>query len=284
MPTRSTFATPANDESSAIRFVSVPHDPLSALAERYDASADLYRRDSVDTADDPVTAVDEGDGAGLTSNMVWSQRYDVESGAPFSLSTAPAPTTGFAPRPRHLRAPSSGGRPVPIGGAGVSRRRSLLESAARGIRRMSVRVVNLGGRDITADDPTHSGLTGPHVRLPDDDDPVQPLGEPVQSHADPSDEGPPDPLAGLLRGKSLGVFGPTHPVRRAALAALMWTWTEPVVLALILAYVVIVCVQSSASVFTSPRPSTPGYFFQWEDWAIFVLMILFTCVLSRRPD
>ena len=146
---------------------------------------------------------------------------------------------------------------------------------------MSVRVVNLGGREITAVDPTHSGITGPHVRLPDDDDPSQPIGQPVQSHADPTDDGPPDPMAGLLRGKSLGVFGPTHPVRRAALAALMWTWTEPIVLVLILAYVVIVCVQSSSSVFTSPRPSTRGYFFAWEDWAIFVLMILFTCGKER---
>jgi hypothetical protein len=58
--------------------------------------------------------------------------------------------------------------------------------------------------------------------------------------------------------------------------------TEPLILILILFQAIVLIIQSAKVPVTTPRPavnrSGVGYFLSWEDWVIFVLFIIFTCV------
>lgn len=51
---------------------------------------------------------------------------------------------------------------------------------------------------------------------------------------------------------------------------------------LILADVVILTIQAAPNVFTHPRPNGAGYFHTWEDWALFVINILFSIEIFAR--
>lgn len=51
-------------------------------------------------------------------------------------------------------------------------------------------------------------------------------------------------------------------------------WTEPAILILIMVYVVVLTIQSAPALF-DPRPGD-GFFHTWEDYALFVLFIVFT--------
>jgi len=54
------------------------------------------------------------------------------------------------------------------------------------------------------------------------------------------------------------------------------SWTEPLILLLIIANVVILTIQSTPNVYKHPRPAHAGYFHTWEDYALFVLFTLFS--------
>jgi hypothetical protein len=53
--------------------------------------------------------------------------------------------------------------------------------------------------------------------------------------------------------------------------------TEPIIILLIILNVVVLTSQAARNVYNFPRPSS-GYFFTWEDYVLFVLFLLFTCV------
>ncbi|KAH9809533.1 calcium-channel protein cch1-like [Teratosphaeria destructans] len=77
-----------------------------------------------------------------------------------------------------------------------------------------------------------------------------------------------------LRGKSLGLLSPTHPVRRRLLELLVHPLFEPFILLLIVFQTVILAVNSSRSVFTHPRPERWGH--SWADWAILIIFCIYT--------
>ena len=87
---------------------------------------------------------------------------------------------------------------------------AALKAVSRNLRRMSLRVVNLAG----------SNLEDRLVRLPDD--PPGEDGEEDEGSA--AEETLREDLDqnSLLRGRSLFIFGPRHPVRRAAYHLLLW--------------------------------------------------------------
>lgn len=59
-------------------------------------------------------------------------------------------------------------------------------------------------------------------------------------------------------------------------------WTEPLLLLLIVANVVILTIQSARDVFKHPRPASAGYFHEWEDYVIFVIFVIFTLEMLAR--
>lgn len=134
--------------------------------------------------------------------------------------TTPSPPSS----PSRVRRSSSNIYPK---GSPLGRRRTL-GAAAQGIRRMSVRVVNMtgGAPDLLASASSEDQPSpGKHKRLSDQDD-----GEAGED--DDGDDGKEEEEERIreeyerefrkLRGKTLGVFGPENPLRRVCASVLTW--------------------------------------------------------------
>ncbi|KAJ6452267.1 Ion transport protein-domain-containing protein [Mycena sanguinolenta] len=154
---------------------------------------------------------------------------------------------------------------------GASRRRTLRYSASpsplkktgtaikhvsQNLRRASVRVVNMAS----------VGLE----RLPDDkkdeDDHLPDLAETLP-----------------IRGRTLGFLGPTNKLRLACFNFLVYPWTEPIILVLIILNAILLTIQSSRSLtLTDPPTVYKGYFHAWEDFALFILFVVFTLEACAR--
>ncbi|PLW08520.1 hypothetical protein PCANC_24286 [Puccinia coronata f. sp. avenae] len=78
-----------------------------------------------------------------------------------------------------------------------------------------------------------------------------------------------------LKGKTLGIFGPRHPIRLGLFRLFHSGHIDPLIFLLIILDAVILTIQSSRSVWDFPRP-TKGYFHTWEDWGLFILFSIFT--------
>ncbi|KAG8875562.1 calcium channel protein [Tulasnella sp. 331] len=139
-----------------------------------------------------------------------------------------------------------------------------LKSVSRNIRRVSVRVltgITLEDRPIRLDDDvTETGEGSPELH-----DHIEP--EAPKNH---------------LRGRTLGILGPNSGIRRVMLRVLLWKWTEPIILLLILANGVILALQAHLNVQGDPRPVGRGFFKSWEDYALFMLFVIFTLEAFAR--
>ncbi|KAF8548118.1 hypothetical protein OG21DRAFT_1489654 [Imleria badia] len=82
-----------------------------------------------------------------------------------------------------------------------------------------------------------------------------------------------------LRGRALGILGPTNALRLRLYKLLIHPYIEPTILALIVLNAVALVVQASRTLLL-PSNQVPitvtGYFHAWEDFVIFVLFVLFT--------
>ncbi|KAG8944623.1 calcium channel protein [Tulasnella sp. 424] len=141
-----------------------------------------------------------------------------------------------------------------------------LKTMGRNIRRASMRVVNLAG--VTLEDRP--------MRLEDESPDERKRNTPFPGQ----DEDMPEMSRERLRGRTLGVFGPQSVVRRAMLSLLLWRWTEPIILLLIMVNAVVLTIQAHRSVFVNGRED--GFFGTWEDYALFVLFIIFTLEAFAR--
>jgi voltage-dependent calcium channel len=67
---------------------------------------------------------------------------------------------------------------------------------------------------------------------------------------------------------------------------MLFRWTEPTILLLIIANAVILTIQSARGVTLDSEDDTPprirGYFHTWEDFALFALFIIFTYVTEHE--
>ncbi|KAK2001750.1 ion transporter [Colletotrichum falcatum] len=176
---------------------------------------------------------------------------------------------------------------------------SALYRAGSIMRAMSQRVVNISGEGELVDQRasrSRSPSPAPDRR--------QQLHNSAQMFADPSYHSPvshvpekapePDnvfadtpppihprvPMKNPLKGKSLGIFPPNHPVRTKLCDLLVHPFTEPFILILIILQASLLAVESAPDVFTHPRPATWGV--TWIDWAMLVLFIIFTLELIAR--
>ncbi|KAF0318752.1 ion transporter [Colletotrichum asianum] len=88
------------------------------------------------------------------------------------------------------------------------------------------------------------------------------------------------PMKNPLKGKSLGIFPPDHPIRTKLCDLLVHPFTEPFILILIICQAVLLAIESAPDVFTHPRPDRWGI--TWIDWAMLVLFAIFTLELIAR--
>ncbi|KAJ7085572.1 Ion transport protein-domain-containing protein [Mycena epipterygia] len=123
---------------------------------------------------------------------------------------------------------------------------------SQNLRRASVRVVNMAS----------VGLE----RLADDDDHLPDLAQTLP-----------------IRGRTLGFLGPTNRLRLLCFNFLVYPWTESIILLLIIFNAILLTIQSSRSLTLNDAPTTVhGYFHAWEDYAVFVLSIVFTLEACAR--
>ncbi|KAI0031009.1 Ion transport protein-domain-containing protein [Vararia minispora EC-137] len=86
-----------------------------------------------------------------------------------------------------------------------------------------------------------------------------------------------------LRGRTLGLLGPDSSLRTALYRFLIYPWTEPVILLLIIANAIILTIQGARTLTVENAPSSvKGYFHTWEDYALFALFVVFTLEAFAR--
>ncbi|KAJ3847312.1 Ion transport protein-domain-containing protein [Lentinula lateritia] len=206
----------------------------------------------------------EDDQARLTTNMSRNptERWREEFGGTDMERTAGA----LSPRAKR-RTVRYNASPSPLKKTG-----SALKTVSKSLRRASLRVVNFGNSALES-----------QVRLPDDD------SEKNEETAD--DEPLPDLSARLpIRGRTLCFLGPRNKLRLWLYSWLIYPWTEPIILLLIIVNAVVLTLQAShsltlpdgANVGDTLPPHVTGYFHEWEDYVLFVLFVLFTLEAFAR--
>ncbi|KAI0919913.1 hypothetical protein AcV5_001858 [Taiwanofungus camphoratus] len=217
----------------------------------------------------------EDDEAGLTSNM---SRPGTSSGWSLVEETDPERTAATTRSRR---------RTTRYSASPFKKTGNTFKMFTRGLRRASLRVVNLAGFGL--DD---------HVRLADVDDhsmqsTLTGKGQEDEDEEDgkeifEDDETLPDLTKSLpIRGRTLGCFGPTSGVRLAMYRFLVYPWTEPLILLLIIFNAVVLTLQAAHSAAlpadgSENPPVVKGYFHAWEDYALFVLFCFFTLEAFAR--
>ncbi|KAH6905112.1 high-affinity cell membrane calcium channel [Coprinopsis sp. MPI-PUGE-AT-0042] len=155
---------------------------------------------------------------------------------------------------------------------------SAMKSMSRGLRRMSLRVVNLAG----------TGMAD-QLRLKDVDEPVSARSKKLEDE-DEDDEPPIVDLKETLpiRGRTLCLLGPDSKIRQLLYRFLVHHWTEPAILLLIILNAVVLTFQAASprTLPTANGPALPpkikGYFHTWEDYVLFALFIVFTIEALAR--
>ncbi|KAF7794178.1 hypothetical protein EIP86_005309 [Pleurotus ostreatoroseus] len=203
----------------------------------------------------------EDDEAALTRNM---SRGGIDMDSDPERSVA---TTASARSRRTVRYSTS---PSPLRKTG-----NRLLSLSRNIRRVSIRVVNMAGMGIDE-----------HVRLADVED--EKLEDEDEEDEEEQEEALPDLSKTLpIRGRTLGILGPTSKIRLAMYHFLVYKWTEPIILLAIIFNAVVLTIQAARNVALPADgdgvpPQIWGYFHQWEDYALFVLFVFFTVEMFAR--
>ncbi|KAJ6570981.1 Ion transport protein-domain-containing protein [Mycena vulgaris] len=153
-----------------------------------------------------------------------------------------------ATRRRTLRYSTS---PSPLKKTGTA-----IKHVSQNLRRASIRVVNMASMGLE--------------RLPDD-------------KRDDEDHLPDLAQTLPIRGRTLGFLGPTNRLRLLCFKFLVFPWTEPIILLLIIFNAVVLTIQSSHSLTLDDPPAlVTGYFHAWEDYALFVLFIIFSIEACAR--
>lgn len=119
--------------------------------------------------------------------------------------------------------------------SGIRNMRSGFERASRRVRRASQR---LSGTE------QHDGQVWLQMKESDD--------SPDSEEETPSIDVDQRPISKKLRGKSLGLFGPTHPLRQWAAQLISSPWFEPLILALVGVNLVVLCASAARDAYTHP--------------------------------
>ncbi|TKY88115.1 hypothetical protein EX895_002825 [Sporisorium graminicola] len=153
----------------------------------------------------------------------------------------------------------------------LDRAKSGLNRFSKSIRRMSRRVVHHQNQG-------HVPLTDQEAEESDSSGTAHPPRHPTTTILDGIS--PSTHQLQLLRGKSLGVWGPNSRLRKSLANLLAQWWMEPLILLLILANTVTLVVQSAQSVYTHPRPA--HYFGDVTDFILLVIFALYSVEIVAR--
>jgi hypothetical protein len=231
----------------------------------------------------------------------------------------PDAEAGLSPHGRRPRSNSHGNSLTPDGRARSRSpsNSSALSRAGSIVRAMSQRVVNLSGeaelielsarmeaeaaRESSRDQnipslgslsdesetryqPKHKAdplAAGPQYR---ENLPTQPVEKAMRffggAALEPSWEEEPGKPPNPLRGKSLGLFSAESRIRNWLCDVLVYSFTEPAILILIILQTVLLAVDSSKNVYTHPRPLKWGQ--SPIDFVILVLFVIFTLEIVAR--
>ncbi|KAH7908813.1 Ion transport protein-domain-containing protein [Hygrophoropsis aurantiaca] len=156
----------------------------------------------------------------------------------------------------------------------LERTSTAIKAVSRNLRRASLRVVNMAGTGLD-----HS------IRLPDDDHEDGKMEEDTDDNLrlqhDLMDLRKPSPL----RGRTLGFLDSSNSFRLYLYRILVHSWTEPLILMLIIVNAIVLTIQASHSLLLPPS-GTPiphkGYFYRWEDYILFILFVIFTLEAIAR--
>lgn len=178
---------------------------------------------------------------------------------------------GNSTRSRSLSPSSSGG---------------ALHRASSMVKSMSQRVVNLSNEPEVVQQSIEREEHHKSARL--EEPPVLPA-MPDYAH-DPSPELPPREKRASksmwkyrnnpFRGRSLGIFGPNHPLRLWLCDILVHSFMEPFILAIIIVHTVLLIVESSQSVFN--RPTAVKWGSSSLDYVFFVIFVIYTLEIAAK--
>ncbi|KAG6853801.1 hypothetical protein C0991_001251 [Blastosporella zonata] len=188
----------------------------------------------------------EDDEAHLTSNMSLN-----------GTDQDPERSAALTPRSRRTLRYSPSASPLKKTGTAI-------KSMSQNLRRASVRVVNLASAGLENQMRLAEGVE-------DEEEPLPDLSKTLP-----------------IRGRTLGFLGTDSKVRLALFNFLVYPWTEPTILVLIILNAVVLTIQAalpltlSTSDGTAVPPRIKGYFHSWEDYALFVLFIIFTLEAFAR--
>lgn len=160
--------------------------------------------------------------------------------------------------------------------SGLARARTGLNRFSKSLRRMSRRVVH-------HKEQAHVPLTDQDAEESDSSGTAhadQPRNTASSSASDEDEISPDTHTLQLLRGKSLGIWGPDSRLRKSLSALLSQWWVEPLILLLILANTVTLVVQSGQSVYDKPREAR--YFGDISDYVLLVIFSIYTVELVAR--
>lgn len=237
---------PTNSISSSSRGPNSFTSLLSAADSDLDASKD----------DDTTHLTKKKTLAISTDSTEWLEDYSVDSER----------SGGTTPRTRRRTIARLSGTPSPLQRTGTA-----IKSA---FRRASMRVANIRAQDASIRLPDDNEEEQEEEDWTPDDKPLDDGGQRHQCEALGTHETLP------LRGNTLGFLGPTNSFRLRLYLMLSHPYSDPISLVLILMTAVVLVIQASRTLLLSTDQSTPspqvGYFHAWEDYALFVLYILFT--------
>ncbi|KAG2356552.1 Ion transport protein-domain-containing protein, partial [Suillus spraguei] len=195
-----------------------------------------------------------------SANGSWNSANDL---------TIDSERTGGATGPARRRTLRYNSSPSPLKRTG-----SALRVMSKHLHRASLRVVNLAGHSLDNS-----------IRIPDedcDDNKYSPTQDNKELFEEQWNEEEVSLTRKLtpLRGRTLGFLESSSTIRLRLYRLLSHTWTEPLILCLIILNACVLISQASHSVLLPSGQSTPtpqkGFFRAWEDYVLFVLFILFT--------
>ena len=313
-----------NGPSSSSRSAAIPSQPGPSTYTLDDDDPFIARHDHVSISNpfhpqvattdydaEPFTYANHQQGRSSTTSLISSRRgsspstYTLDDSAHLTANINGHKMSDWHTDSEHLADPAtprSGRRTLhySTNRSPIERSGSALKRISRSLRRVSWRVVNFAGAGL--DD--HILLSGGDG----DDGPLDGQSRPPARGDDDDDDGAvDDPFTDLgkilpVRGRTLGLFGPTSRVRRAMYDFLIFPcvppccstrlvctlpdagapfdrWTEPLILCSILLYAVLLTIQASRTLALSGPGATPPqekhFFHQWEDYIIFALFVFF---------
>ncbi|KAH6685212.1 calcium-channel protein cch1 [Plectosphaerella plurivora] len=283
--------TPYYDEAMNPDYFESDSIPLTSQAQPMAGAANLNTRGGLSTPRDSFQTVSDMDTGPRRGRDTRSLGYGLE---PTTPTGSRRPSYGFnltPERDRRSRSPSTS---------------DALHRAGSIMRAMSQRVVNISGEaevleqqasqrrsrspSVDARHQSHLSMMAADTSYPSQVfQSTTPEKAPSVTYEDadePPTLHPRPPMSNPLKGKSLGIFSANSVVRKKLCDVLVHPITEPFILSLIVAQLVLLTIEAAPNVFDGDINTRPRFWGTgpraWIDWALLGLFIIFTLEIIAR--